>query len=46
MPAVRMMLHCSSLKFKDERGAEISITAPLDDAYDELMRARGLPYPS
>jgi 23S rRNA pseudouridine1911/1915/1917 synthase len=46
LSAVRMMLHCSSLMFKDERGTEISITAPLDDAFERLMRASGLTYPS
>ena len=45
-PAVRMMLHCASLLFKDERGKDISITAPLDDAFGGLMRARGLSFPS
>jgi 23S rRNA pseudouridine1911/1915/1917 synthase len=46
LPAVRMMLHCASLKFVDERGTDISITAPLDDAFERLMRASGLTYPS
>jgi RluA family pseudouridine synthase len=45
-PAVRMMLHCASLRFKDERGAEIFIPAPLDDAFEGLMKASGLKIPS
>jgi len=44
--AARMMLHCAALTFKDERGALISVTAPLDEAFDGLMRARGLAVPS
>jgi 23S rRNA pseudouridine1911/1915/1917 synthase len=46
LPAVRMMLHCAALMFRDERGAEISITAPLDSAFEGLMRASGLTVPS
>jgi RluA family pseudouridine synthase len=46
LPAVRMMLHCSSLKFKDKRGTEISVTAPLDDAFEGLVRVSGLTFPS
>jgi 23S rRNA pseudouridine1911/1915/1917 synthase len=42
LPAVRMMLHCASLMFKDERGTEISITAPLDDYFEGLMGENGL----
>lgn len=45
-PALRMMLHCASLEFKDERGAVISIMAPLDEAFEGLMRASGLSTPS
>jgi 23S rRNA pseudouridine1911/1915/1917 synthase len=41
-PAVRMMLHCASLAFKDERGKEILITAPLDDSFEALMSENGL----
>ena len=44
-PAARMMLHCAALIFKDERGTEITITAPPDDAFEESMRASGLPFP-
>lgn len=42
LSAVRMMLHCASLMFRDERGTEISITAPLDDSFEGLMRENGL----
>ena len=41
-PAARMMLHCASLMFRDDRGTEISITAPLDDVFEGLMREKGL----
>ena len=44
--AVRMMLHCAALIFKDERGTEISITAPLDNTYEGLMRTSGITIPS
>jgi RluA family pseudouridine synthase len=46
LPAVRMMLHCSSLKFKDKRGTDISVTATPDDAFEGLMRVSGLTFPS
>ena len=45
LPAVRMMLHCASLMFRDDRGTEISITAPLDGAFEGLMRENGLLVP-
>ena len=45
-PALRMMLHCASLEFKDARGAVISIMAPPDEAFEGLMRASGLSTPS
>ena len=45
-PAVRMMLHCASLMFKDERGTEISITAPPDGAFKGLLREKGLLVPA
>lgn len=44
--AERMMLHCASLAFRDERTQEISISAPLDDAFERLMSENGLPLPS
>jgi len=44
--AERMMLHCVSLKFKDERGKEILIQAPLDDLFSGLMSGCGLLIPS
>lgn len=43
---VRMMLHCASLVFKDERAREIRLDAPLDDAFEGLMRKNGLSIPS
>lgn len=46
LPAVRMMLHCALLMFRDERGTEISIPAPLDGAFEALMRENGLLVPS
>jgi 23S rRNA-/tRNA-specific pseudouridylate synthase len=46
LPAVRMMLHCASLMFRDDRGTEISISAPLDGAFEALMRENGLLVPS
>ena len=46
LSAVRMMLHCASLKFQDERGKEIYITAPLDGAFEGLMGVRELTFPS
>jgi len=45
-PAVRMMLHCASLGFKDERGVELSIKAPPDASFAGLMRACGLVMPA
>jgi 23S rRNA pseudouridine1911/1915/1917 synthase len=42
LPAVRMMLHCASLRFRDDRGTEISITAPLDGSFEGLMGEKGL----
>lgn len=45
-PAVRMMLHCASLMFKDERGVDIHITAPLDNVFQMGMHERGLIYSS
>lgn len=45
-PSVRMMLHCASLKFKDQRGADIFIAAPLDSAFGRLMQEDGLSHPS
>ena len=46
LPAVRMMLHCASLMFRDDRGTEITISAPLDGAFEGLMRENGLFVPS
>ena len=41
-PAERMLLHCASLKFKNERGSDISITAPLDETFEGLVNSCGL----
>jgi len=46
LPAARMMLHCAALKFRDERGREIFITAPLDDAFAGLVQSCGLAIPA
>jgi RluA family pseudouridine synthase len=43
-PAVRMMLHCASMAFKDERGAEIRVKAPLDIAFAGALRENSLIY--
>lgn len=44
-PAPRMMLHCAGLSFESEQGAHISVQAPLDQAFHELMRERGIVVP-
>jgi hypothetical protein len=44
--AERMMLHCAELKFNDERGQEILITAPLDEAFVGLFRKIDLTIPA
>jgi len=36
--AVRMMLHCAHLSFRNEKGAEISLKAPVDPAFEACMR--------
>lgn len=41
-PAVRMMLHCASLEFKDERAQDLCIKAPLDSAFDGFLQEKGL----
>jgi RluA family pseudouridine synthase len=41
-PAVRMMLHCAELEFRNEQGIELSIKAPLDAAFDACLREKGL----
>lgn len=45
-PAVRMMLHCASLAFRNEKGAEICLDAPLDDAFEAFMGKVGVAVPS
>ena len=42
VPAERMMLHCGSLAFRNERGVCISVTAPLDRAFAAFMGEKGL----
>jgi RluA family pseudouridine synthase len=44
--AARMMLHCASLVFRDERAVALRIDAPLDDAFRGLMSENGLPIPA
>ena len=44
-PAERMMLHCWSLAFKNEKGVEICVRAPLDGAFEAYLRERGLSAP-
>jgi len=41
--AERMMLHCAHLSFKNEKGTEISLEAPLDRAFEAGLRDRGIP---
>ncbi|HEY3309195.1 MAG TPA: RluA family pseudouridine synthase [Desulfuromonadaceae bacterium] len=41
-PAPRMMLHCAGLSFKDVKGTEIHVKAPLDDVFQSFMRKLGL----
>lgn len=42
--AARMMLHCAELVFKNERGGQILVHAPLDEAFRSFMAERGLEY--
>lgn len=44
-PAPRMMLHCAALSFKNERGVEISIAAPLDAGFEACLRDKALACP-
>ncbi len=44
IPAVRMMLHCRKMVFKDERGAEIVVSAPCDTPFEGFMREQALNY--
>jgi RluA family pseudouridine synthase len=41
-PASRMMLHCAGLSFKNERGVELTISAPLDAAFEASIREKAL----
>jgi len=40
--AARMMLHCRLLMFKDERGQEIRVNAPLDAAFESILLEKEL----
>ena len=39
VPGVRMMLHCTKLLFRNGKGAEICVQAPLDEAFEGFMRS-------
>jgi len=41
-PAQRMMLHCSQLMFKTERGVELTITASPDEAFVTCLKDKNL----
>jgi 23S rRNA pseudouridine1911/1915/1917 synthase len=41
-PAERMMLHCGSLTFTNEKRVEIRVAAPLDAEFEVFMREKGL----
>jgi len=41
--AERMMLHCAHLSFKNEKGVEIGLDAPLDRAFEACMQDCGIP---
>ena len=41
-PAARMMLHCAELVFADDVGTLIRVNAPLDGAFEALIREKGL----
>ena len=42
--AERMLLHCASLEFKDDKGAAIRVAAPLDEPFAIFMRDNGVLY--
>jgi len=42
--AERMLLHCASLEFKDEKGGTIRVVAPLDEPFAAFMRDNGVLY--
>jgi len=42
--AERMLLHCASLEFKDEKGGAIRVIAPLDEPFAIFMRDNGVLY--
>ncbi|NVN92068.1 MAG: RluA family pseudouridine synthase [Desulfuromonadales bacterium] len=41
-PAQRMMLHCASLLFTNDRGAEMCVRAAPDGVFAEFMKEKGL----
>lgn len=41
-PAPRMMLHCYSLAFKNQRGELLTITSPLDEQFSSFIQAARL----
>ena len=43
-PAERMMLHCAELSFKNERGEDICVKAPLDGAFEACMREKTIEF--
>jgi hypothetical protein len=45
-PAARMMLHCASLGFRNEKGVEICLNAPLDESFEAFMVKEGVAIPS
>jgi 23S rRNA pseudouridine1911/1915/1917 synthase len=42
MPAPRMMLHCSELSFTNDKGVDITLKAPLDEAFNIYIAEKGL----
>jgi 23S rRNA pseudouridine1911/1915/1917 synthase len=42
--AERMLLHCASLEFKDEKGETIRVVAPLDESFTAFIRDNRLVY--
>lgn len=44
LPAPRMMLHCAKMAFRDERGQELSVAAPLDSVFAGMLGEKSLSY--
>ena len=38
LPAARMMLHCSAMTFRNAKGAEVCVAAPLDGEFEGMVR--------